>query len=260
MSRTYVITGAASGIGRATAELLDREGHRVIGADIRDADIVADLSTAEGRERLVAEVTRLSGGTVNAVLAVAGLSSPTATTVAVNYYGARATLESLRPLLARSESPRAVAVSSMAAIFPPDEELLTALLDGTEDAAMTRAAALDQAGEPANALLYGTSKRALSRWVRRVAATEDWAGAGIALNVVAPGVVHTPMTADLTASAEAREQLAKQVPMPLNGFFEADGVAHLLAWLSSVENAHLCGQVIYIDGGSDAVLRGDSVW
>ena len=33
-----------------------------------------------------------------------------------------------------------------------------------------------------------------------------------------------------------------------------------LAWLGGLENTHLCGQVIYVDGGSDAVIRGDSVW
>jgi len=36
--------------------------------------------------------------------------------------------------------------------------------------------------------------------------------------------------------------------------------AHLLAWLGSEENTHLCGQVVFVDGGSDAVIRGDSIW
>ncbi|MGN6744465.1 MAG: hypothetical protein ACTHJL_14400 [Amnibacterium sp.] len=49
------------------------------------------------------------------------------------------------------------------------------------------------------------------------------------------------MTSGLTATPEAREQLAGQVPMPLNGFFEPRAVAYLLAWLTSEENAHLCG-------------------
>jgi hypothetical protein len=48
--------------------------------------------------------------------------------------------------------------------------------------------------------------------------------------------------------------------MPLGGIAEASTVARLLAWLGSGENTHLCGQVVYIDGGSDAVIRGDSVW
>lgn len=259
MSRTYVITGSASGIGAATRELLREQGHRVIGVDLAGADVAADLGTTEGRARMVEEVIAASGGRVDAVLAIAGLSSPTVATAAVNYFGAVATLEGLRPLLAASAAPRAVAVSSMAALYPPDDELLSAFLDGDETAALARAEQLAADPQTANAI-YGTSKRALSRWVRRNAPGEGWAGASIALNAVAPGVVNTPMTADLTATAESRAQLAQMVPMPLGGFFDPIDVAELLVWLTSEVNGHLCGQIIYIDGGSDAVMRGDSVW
>lgn len=62
MTRTYVVTGSASGIGRATAEKLRASGHTVIGVDIRDTDLIADLSTAEGRTTLVHEVEQRSGG------------------------------------------------------------------------------------------------------------------------------------------------------------------------------------------------------
>jgi hypothetical protein len=47
---------------------------------------------------------------------------------------------------------------------------------------------------------------------------------------------------------------------PINGVAEAIVPARLLSWLVSEENTHLCGQVIFIDGGSDAVIRGDSTW
>lgn len=259
MTRTAVITGSASGIGRAAAELLAERGYRVIGVDIAGADINVDLTTPEGRETLVAEVTERSGGTVDVVIANAGLSSPTVATAAVNFFGAVATLAGLRPLLAASPAPRAVATTSMAALFPPDEALLQAFLAEDEPAALARAAQL--ADDPAQAnLIYGTSKQALARWLRRVAPTPEWAGAGIALNAVAPGVVATPMTFDLTGTEEAKAALLQRVPMPLNGIFEPGDVAALMAWLVSEENAHLCGQVIYIDGGSDAVIRGDSTW
>jgi NAD(P)-dependent dehydrogenase (short-subunit alcohol dehydrogenase family) len=41
---------------------------------------------------------------------------------------------------------------------------------------------------------------------------------------------------------------------------EPENVADLIIWLSSEENTHVTGQTIYIDGGSDAVIRGDNVW
>lgn len=259
MPRTYVVTGSASGIGKATRELLIERGNTVIGVDRRDADVSVDLSTAEGRTALVAEVTRLSGGTIDAILAVAGLATASPATVAVNYFGSLATLVGLRPLLLGSDAPRAAVVTSMASLFPPDEILLGDLSDGNESEALSRASEL-VGGPDQGQSIYGTTKRALSLWIRRNAAGPDWAGASIPLNAVAPGVVLTPMTADLTDTAENREQLASMVPMPLNGFFEPRSVAYLLAWLTSEENAHLCGQVVFIDGGSDAVIRGDSTW
>lgn len=260
MTRTYVVTGAASGIGKATKTLLESKGDTVIGVDIAGSDVNVDLSTAQGREAMISEVTKLSGGTVDGVVANAGLASPTAATVAVNYYGAVATLEGLRPLLAKSSAPRAMATASMASLFPPDDALLTELLDGSEEKALARGAELAAGTPEQGSLIYGTTKRALARWIRRHAATPEWAGANIALNAIAPGVVKTPMVADLIETEEQRNALAGMVPMPLGGFFEAEDAAKLIAWLVGEENAHLCGQVIFIDGGSDAVMRGDSTW
>ncbi|HEX7834770.1 MAG TPA: hypothetical protein VF479_04795 [Pseudolysinimonas sp.] len=68
------------------------------------------------------------------------------------------------------------------------------------------------------------------------------------------------MTAAYTETAEAREAILKMVPMPLGGIFEPRDAAYLLAWLTGTENAHLCGQIVFIDGGSDAVMRGESNW
>ena len=80
----------------------------------------------------------------------------------------------------------------------------------------------------------------LVRWVRRNAATADWAGAGIPLNAIAPGVVETPMTAAFTGSKEARDSILQMVPMPLNGIFEPRDAAYLVTWLTSEENAQPC--------------------
>lgn len=259
MARTYVVTGSASGIGKATAQLLAGQGHRVIGVDLKHADITVDLTVPADRERLVSEVSEKAGGSIDAIIAVAGLAHPIPATVAVNYFGMVATLENLRPLLADSAAPRAAGVASMASLMPNDAELVDLLLAGDEAGALARAEVL-AAEETTGHLIYGSTKAAFARWIRRSAPTPEWAGAGIPLNAVAPGVILTPMTADLTATAEAREALLQQVPMPLNGFAEAVTVAEVLVWLTSEVNTHLCGQVIFVDGGSDVVIRGDSVW
>jgi nucleoside-diphosphate-sugar epimerase len=62
---TIVITGSAGGIGSATRARLERDGHRVIGVDVRDAEVVADLSNAEGRAAMIAAVTEASAGVLD---------------------------------------------------------------------------------------------------------------------------------------------------------------------------------------------------
>lgn len=258
MTRTYVITGAASGIGAATAALLTGQGHRVIGVDLHDADITVDLTTHEGREALIAQVGEQSDGTIDAIIANAGLATESVATVAVNYFGALATLDGLRSMLSSSEAPRAAATASMASLFPIDDELVDACLAHDEPAALHRAHELLDTGK--GGLIYGSTKRALVRWIRRNAATSEWAGAGIPLNGVAPGIIRTPMVTEYIATEESTKAILTMVPMPLNGIAEPTVVANLLGYLTSVENSHLCGQIVFVDGGSDVVIRGDSTF
>ena len=70
----------------------------------------------------------------------------------------------------------------------------------------------------------------------------------------------TPMVDQLIKTPEEREGLSKLVPMPLNGFMEPETVASLLIWLTGVENTHVTGQTIYIDGGFERIVRGEDVW
>lgn len=256
--RTTVVTGSASGIGKALTALLRERGERVVGVDVHDADVVADLSTPDGRAGMVEAVRAATDGRIDAVVANAGLAHMTPATVAVNAFGAFATLEGLRPLLAGSPAPRASATCSMASIMPFDAELADLCLAGDEPAALDRAAKLVEVD--GGQAIYSSTKVALARWLRRHAATPEWAGAGIPLNAIAPGIVETPMVADMIATEEGRAGLAQVVPMPLNGYMSALVPARLHAWLVSEENSHLCGQVVFVDGGSDVVIRGDSTW
>jgi NAD(P)-dependent dehydrogenase (short-subunit alcohol dehydrogenase family) len=256
--RTCVVTGAASGIGAATAALLERNGHRVIGVDLRDATIEADLATEDGRARMVDEVSDLAGGRVDVVVANAGTIGQGATDVRLNYFGTVATLEGLRPLLAIGDSPRAVVTASQAVVHEVHDDLVTACLAGDEAGAVatlpTEPSAFDATW------IYASTKRALATWVRANAPTSEWAGAGIALNAVAPGVVRTPMTQPLLDDPVGAELLTAAIPMPLGGVAEPSAIAHVIDFLAAAETTAMTGQVLFVDGGGDCVLRGADIW
>jgi NAD(P)-dependent dehydrogenase (short-subunit alcohol dehydrogenase family) len=250
--RTYVVTGSRSGIGAATADRLLRQGHRVIGVDRSRADVTADLATAEGRAAMVRGVTALSGGAVDAVVACAGVGGAVAGVVEVNYFGAVATLDGLRPLLQRSSAPRAVAVASIGVTAAVDASIVDACLAGDEDAARAAAAQSDRA--------YTSRKRALARWIRRSAPSAAWAGAGITLNAVGPGLVATPMTQGYLGDPAMSASLRDSMPMPLGWPSTPEQIAPVLDWLSSAVNTVVTGQVLFADGGLDAARHGDDIW
>lgn len=254
---TVAVTGTASGIGQATADLLEERGDRVVRVDLREGDVCVDLSSPSGREAMVEGVSRASGGHIDGIIACAGLSPPwaePAAIVKVNYFGALATLEGLRPLLAGSPAPRAVAVSSWASIQQRMADLERALLEGDEHRAV------HIAEERQSTDTYATTKAALSRWMRRKALAKDWLGSGILLNAVAPGLVATPMTRQFAQDPAARAQLEQFMPLPLGRDLQAIELARVLAWLVGPDNTVICGQVIFADGGSEVATRGDQIW
>ncbi|MGP4022368.1 SDR family oxidoreductase [Actinomadura sp. 3N407] len=258
MARTIAVSGTASGIGEALAGLLRDQGDTVIGIDLRDADVRADLSGPEGRARAVAGTLELCGGTLDGVVACAGVSDFTVLPVKVNFFGAVALLDGLRPALARAGAPRAAVVGSISGTHPVDDAVVRACLDGDEDAALAAAAKVEESG--AGGRLYPSSKSALAQWLRRVCVTPEWAGAGIALNAIAPGVVRTPMTTPLFEDEAMFKVMNEAVPMPLNGYAGPEVIAEALRWLIAPANTHMTGQVIYVDGGAEATLRGPELF
>ena len=112
---TFAVTGSASGMGAASAALLRDAGHTVIGVDLHDADIVADLGTDEGRRTAVQEILAAADGVLDGVAAIAGVGPnmrDAAAVMSINYFGPVALLEGLHPALVRSGAGRAVVIGS----------------------------------------------------------------------------------------------------------------------------------------------------
>jgi NAD(P)-dependent dehydrogenase (short-subunit alcohol dehydrogenase family) len=258
VERTYVVTGAASGIGAATAHYLRERGGRAIACDLHDADVTGDLTTVQGRAALVEDVTRLSNGRIDGIVANAG-GGPPETMLSLNFFGAVATLEGLRPLLLNSPAPRALVVSSISSLGPTDPELVDVCLRMDERAANVAATDAIAAGKSPLAL-YGSAKHALNSWCRRHASRPQWAGAGIALNVVAPGIIDTPAAAYILANPDIRAELGRMVPM--HGAYPGrpEQMAAIIAWCVSAENSLMTGQILFADGGFECGARGEGSW
>jgi len=249
------ITGSASGIGAATRASLERAGNTVIGVDLKDAEIIADLATPVGRAEAVAGIARANHGTLDGLVVCAGVGpqiEPWSTIVSLNYFGAQVLLAGLRNTLAAADGAAAVAVSSNASTLPGvDTAMVAACLAGDEAEARRLAHTLD------GQRVYGGSKLALARWVRRNAPTADWAGAAIRLNAVAPGAVGTPL---LQAGLDhpVFGPAIRNFPIPTGEFGTPDEIAAAIVFLLSDDASFCCGSVLFVDGGTDAMFRPDA--
>lgn len=255
---TYAVTGSASGMGAAVAARLRERGHTVIGVDIKDADVIADLSTPSGRRGAAADVLAACSGTLDGAVMAAGLGPTKGAERAiteVNYFGVVEPLQAWRPALACAERAKVVVFASNSTTTVPavPGRAIRALLAGDAEKALRAYRVFGRYGPP---VAYAASKIALSRWVRRNAVTAQWAGAGIRLNALAPGAIMTPMLEEqLATPSEAK--VVREFPIPIGGFGDAGQLADWVVFMLSDSADFLCGSVVFVDGGSDAYFRPD---
>ena len=256
----YAVTGSASGMGAAVVARLVEAGHRVVTVDLADADVVADLSTPEGRRTATDKVLAACGGQLDGAVLAAGVGPapgrerPRLITQ-VNYFGVVELLEGWREALAAAGDAKVVVFASNSATTMPmiPGRAVAALLEGDAERALK---AYRFFGKNAPAMAYGVSKVAVSRWVRRRAVEPGWIGSGIRLNAIAPGAVLTPLLEkQLATPGEARA--IRSVPVPAGGYGDPGLLADWVIQMLSPAADFMVGSVVVVDGGSDAWFRAD---
>ncbi|MFC7496967.1 MULTISPECIES: coniferyl-alcohol dehydrogenase [unclassified Nocardioides] len=248
VGQRVLVTGGASGIGRATARALVEQGARVTGADVVPADddgvegVLVDLSD---RSALAAFV-EADDGPYDAVFNCAGLSTGAAEPVQVmkvnflglRYLSERLVRERMRP------GGAVVSVASIAAMgWERHVETLTALLacgefESAEHWCRAHPDLLTQGG-------YRLAKRAVVYWTMRFAA--EAAGHGVRVNSASPGVTDTPMLAVASASLGAGRVFDHETPMDRMAAPEEQ--ADVLLFLNSSAASYVTGTNVWVDGG-----------
>jgi NAD(P)-dependent dehydrogenase (short-subunit alcohol dehydrogenase family) len=256
----YVVTGSASGMGREVAEKLRAAGHEVIGVDVGQAEVVADLSGDAGRRAAIDGVLAASGGRLDGAVLAAGLgpgdgSDRLRMIAQVNYFGVVDLLRAWRSALAAGGRAKVVVFASNSTTITPavPNRTVRAFLSHDVDKAVRSVRIF---GRNSSVMIYAASKIAVSRWVRRESVTAAWAGAGIRLNALAPGAIMTPLLQEQLASP-TRGELVRSFPVPTGGFGDAGQLADWVLFMLSDAADFLCGSVLFVDGGSDAYFRAD---
>lgn len=252
---TTLVTGSASGIGAAVRAQLLESGEQVVGVDLHDAEVTADLATPAGRREAVRRVLDLAPDGLSGAVTCAGLGPlpdrPGALIVSLNHFGTVEVLEALKPALRSGSS--VVAVSSCSTTVQPGVPvaLVEACLAGDEDSARAVAATV-----PTMDGVYPATKAAVARWVRRRA--PSWVADGVRLNAVAPGLVETAMTAEMRRDDVVAPLLAA-FPLPTGRGATPQEVAAVICWLLGPASTAVVGSLLVCDGGTDALLRPDDV-
>ena len=243
--KAAVITGAANGIGRATAVVFAAEGARIVATDI-DADRLEDLRVElEARGAECATVV----GDVSQDAEARGMID-----TAVERYGRLDVLVAnagVIPLGAITESTAEdwdyVMSIDGRGMFLSCKYAIEAMLKTGGGAIVCLSSISGMAGQARQAT-YGPAKFATSGLTKHLAV--EWADKGIRVNAVAPGTIRTEAVRRLPeqpGGAEYIEEIQRHHPMGRLG--EPEEVAKAIAFLASDDASFITGAILAVDGG-----------
>ena len=250
MNRTVLVTGAASGIGRAIAGRFLTEGDRVAGIDLdlaalevtrreswADAGdrltlIRADVASADDAQAAVAHALR-HFGRIDVLVNNAGITG-----------GPRATKLHETSV---DDFDRVWGVNARG-MFLMCRAALPAMLEQGSGAIVNIASVAGLVAFPGRAA-YTISKGAAVMLTRSIAV--DYAGAGIRCNAVCPGMIDTPMTHWRLEQPELRAQVVARIPQGDVG--GVDDVASAVWFLAGPDARYMNGSALVVDGGYSSI-------
>jgi NAD(P)-dependent dehydrogenase (short-subunit alcohol dehydrogenase family) len=246
--RTYIVTGAASGIGLATAARLLQEGARVVGADlVPPNDALAggerwlfthvDVADEDSVQSLVAAAVAFGGG-VDGLVNAAGVAGGGPV-----------------HMLPANEWARVIAVNLTGTYLTAKHVIGQMLLqprheDGQRGSVVT-VASIEGLEGTAGGSVYSASKGGVVILSKNMAI--DYAGRGIRVNAVCPGFIETPMTASIfgpgmeaaLADIVHEHKLGRRMGRP-------EEIASAAAYLLSDDASFITGHALPVDGGYTA--------
>ncbi len=245
MGKSAIITGAALGIGRATAEVFAREGARLVLTDIQDKPL-----------RALAEQLRGADGEVETVVGDVSLDADAQQMVqaGVDRYGrvdvlvANAGIIPLNDVLeATADDWDQVMAVDGRGMFLTCKYAIAAMLRTGGGSIVCLSSISGMAGQKRQST-YGPAKFVASGITKHLAV--EWADRGIRVNAVAPGTIRTERVRRLPEEPGGLEYLAAIEKMhPMGRIGEPEEVAKAILFLASDDASFITGAILPVDGG-----------
>ncbi len=234
--KVCLVTAAAQGIGRATAERFAAEGARVVATDINEGAL-ASLAGAETR--------RLDVTDPAAIVALVSELGPLDVVFNCAGYVHQGTV-----LDCSDDDWRFAWDLNVTAMFHVCKAALPGMLARAAGSIINMSSVASSLKGVPNRFAYGTTKAAVIGLTRSIAA--DFVGAGVRCNAICPGTVATPSLAERMAALPGDPEAVRRgfvARQPMGRLGEPREIADLAVYLASDESSFTTGQIHVIDGG-----------